>query len=71
MTIDITPAVRYLDATETETGWTYYARETRSHWRVSRDDLALLAYLLAADTDPDIYGRWCAATSAEELAEVL
>ena len=65
--IDITTAIRYLDAKQVSPRrWEHYASETRTFWRVTRQDLEALAKALA-DGPYDAYSRWCAGGHGVEV----
>jgi len=65
--IDITTAIRYLDAVQVSPRrWEYFASETRTFWRLTRKDLEALAEALA-DAPYDAYCRWCAGGNGVEV----
>lgn len=48
--------------------WAYYADETRCWYAVTSDDLRSLCAYLDDETSGG-YSRWCADTTAEEIAD--
>ena len=51
----------------TDDSYRYYAEETQSYWRVSKEDLAKLGHLLS--THDDAYSTWCADISTDAVEE--